>query len=183
MRIQLSLARGAGVLSVGLIVGACAPLTSSGGSSTQAASRPAAGAQAQPSAKPAVKPTAAPASSASGVYTVTFGVGNRIGRLGAVQFEASAKGGADWQGAAATVACRNVSGAAMMACNDKGGGKLSCAFVDQKGIGTPISLVTCRLSSSKPVAAGDFSVKVVDASSPDMKPAKASVVVTSVAGS
>jgi len=69
----------------------------------------------------------------------------------------------------------------MMACNDKGGGRLSCAFVDPKGVGTPIDLVACRLTSSKPVAAADFAIKVVDASSPDMKPAKASVVVRGVA--
>ena len=156
-------------------VAACGPLNSSSSSSgSRAPASPA------PVAKKPATPSA-PTASASGGYTVTFGVGNRIGRLGAVQFEASAKGGADWQGAAAQVSCRNASGASMMACNDKGGGKLSCAFVDAKGIGTPISLVSCRLSSSKPVSASDFAIKVVDASSPEMKPAKASVVVTSVA--
>ena len=138
---------------------------------------------ARPAPPPETKPAAAPAASGSGVYTVTFGVGNRAGRLGAVQFEARAKAGADWQGSGASVACRNSSGASMMACNDKGGGLLACAFVDAAGVSTPGSLVSCRIASSKPLAATDFSVKVVDASSPDMKPAKASVVITSVAGS
>jgi hypothetical protein len=138
---------------------------------------------ARPAPTPETRPAAAPAASGSGVYTVTFGVDNRAGRLGAVQFEARVGAGADWQGAGASVSCRNSSGASMMACNDKGGGVLSCAFVDTAGVSTPCSLVTCRIVSPKPIAASDFKIKVVDASSPDMKPAKASVVVTSVAGS
>jgi hypothetical protein len=162
------------ILVVLAVLVACGPLNSSSSSP----GKDGVGARVPgPAARPA---PSAPTPSASGGYTVTFGVGNRVGRLGAVQFEASAKGGADWQGSAASVSCRNASGAAMMACNDKGGGKLSCAFVDAKGIGTPIALVSCRLSSSKPVAPSDFAIKVVDASSPDMKPAKASVVVSSV---
>ena len=156
---------------------ALALVSASCGALTTSPSAPPAKAGASAASKPA-PPTAPPAASKSGTYTVTFGVANRVGRLGAVQFEATVKG--DWQGAAASVQCRNVSGAAMMACNDKGGGHLSCAFVDPKGLATPLSLVTCRLASSKPVAASDFSVKVVDASSPDMKPARASVAVTSV---
>jgi hypothetical protein len=166
-------------VSLGLIVAACSSLASSGGSKTAAAARP----TQTPNPSPASPRAAAPTTSASGGYVVTFGVSNRVGRLGAVQFDASAKGGADWQGTAASVACRNLSGASMMACNDKGGGRLSCAFVDANGIGTPLALVTCRISSSKPLAASDFTVKVVDASSPAMKPAKATVVVTSIAGS
>jgi hypothetical protein len=123
--------------------------------------------------------TSAPAASASGNYSVTLGVTSRSGRLGAVQFDARIKGG-DWQGSGGSVACRNVSGAAMLACNDKGGGTLSCALIDQGGIATPNALVVCGLSSSKPIAAADFSVKVVDASTPAMKPAKATVAVTKI---
>jgi hypothetical protein len=164
-------------LSVVLLsaVAACGPIASSSSSKPASPAAPAATKSAAPSKGAA--PSAAPKASTSGGYTVTFGVGNKVGRLGAVQFEVTAKGGADWQGAAASVGCRNVSGASMMACNDKGGGRLSCAFVDQRGVGTPIDLVVCKLTSSKPVAASDFAIKVVDASSPEMKPAKASVVV------
>jgi hypothetical protein len=70
----------------------------------------------------------------------------------------------------------------MMACNNKGGGLLSCALIDPKGIATPKELVTCRFGASKPVGVGDFSVKVTDASGPDMKPVGVSVVVTRVTG-
>jgi hypothetical protein len=167
------------VLTFACAISACGPLAASSSSKKSASPAPAPTKTAAPST--AAAPTAAPTVSASGGYTVTFGVGNKVGRLGAVQFEVTAKGGADWQGSAASVGCRNVSGASMMACNDKGGGRLSCAFVDQKGVGTPIDLVVCKLTSSKPVSAGDFAIKVVDASSPDMKPAKASVVVRSIA--
>jgi hypothetical protein len=159
------------VATLGVVLAACGPLAAT--TTKQTASRP-------PAESAPAMPKAPATAGTSGAYTVTFGVGNRVGRLGAVQFEATTKGSADWQGAAASVACRNVSGAAMMACNDKGGGRLSCAFVDQKGIGTPVSLVSCRIASAKPIAASDFAIKVVDASSPDMKPARASVVVTAV---
>ena len=168
-------------LTAGCVLAACGPLASTTTAPKQTANRPPATASRAPAPTNApATPSAPAAASASGGYTVTFGVSNRVGRLGAVQFEATAKGSADWQGAAASVACRNVSGAAMMACNDRGSGRLSCAIIDQKGIATPMSLVSCRISAAKSLAAGDFAVKVVDASSPDMKPAKPSVVVTAV---
>lgn len=165
-------------LTLACAIAACGPLATSSSSKKPASPAPAPTKTAAPSK--AATPSTAPTASASGGYTVTFGVGNKVGRLGAVQFEVTAKGGADWQGSAASVGCRNVSGASMMACNDKGGGRLSCAFVDQKGVATPTDLVVCKLTSSKPVAASDFAIKVVDASSPEMKPAKASVVVRGV---
>ncbi len=178
------------LLTLVVFAAGCSGMSSSGSSggteanraSAQPKSVPPANAPARAKSAPAkVAPTAkTPTASASAGYAVTFGVTSRAGRLGAVQFEANAKGSADWQGAGASVACRNASGASMLACNDKGGGLLSCAFVDAKGIGTPVSLVTCGVSSSKPLAASDFSVKLVDASSPDMKPAKPSVGVTAV---
>ena len=170
-------------LVAALVVSGCAG-SQSGGSST-AASAPAqktATRAKTPSAAPAKAPAAAPAAaSASGAYSVTFGISARTSRLGAVQFDARTKSGS-WQGAGASVACRNVSGAAMMACNNKGGGLLSCALIDQKGIATPKDLVTCRVTASKAVGAADFSVKVTDASNPDMKPVGVSVVVTRVTG-
>jgi hypothetical protein len=148
------------------------------GSSTQTTST-----HAQAPSRPAAAaaPSAAAASSASGVYSVTFGIRARTSRLGAVQFDAKAKGPGSWQGSGGAVACRNVSGAAMMACNNKGGGLLSCALIDPKGIATPKDLVTCRFASGQSIGAGDFSVKVTDASNPDMKPVSVSVAVTHVA--
>lgn len=176
---QRSVSRALLSLTAGFVLAACSSLGSTAAPKQTATSAPAASRAPAPTKAPAT-PSAPAAASASGGYTVTFGVGNRIGPLGAVQFEAIAKGSADWQGAAASVACRNISGAAMMACNDRGSGRLSCAFIDQKGIATPVSLVSCRISAAKALAAGDFAVKVIDASSPDMKPAKPSVVVTAV---
>lgn len=163
------------VVVAALVASGCAGLQT-GSPSTPAqktATRPKA-----PTTAPAPAPTAA---SASGAYSVTFGISARTSRLGAVQFDARAKSG-NWQGAGASVSCRNVSGAAMMACNNKGGGLLSCALIDPNGIATPKDLVTCRIAASKAVGAGDFSVKVTDASSPAMKPVGVSVVVTRVSG-
>lgn len=146
-----------------------------GGTSTRA--------NAPSTATAAPAPSATLASSASGTYAVTFGIRARTGVLGAVQFDARSKAGGSWQGAGGAVACRNISGAAMMACNNKGGGLLSCALIDPKGIATPKDLVTCRLVSGKAVSAGDVAVKVTDASKPDMKAVDVSVVVTQVAAS
>jgi hypothetical protein len=171
------------VVVAALIATGCAGLQTGG--SSKAASAPAQKTAARPKAPataPASAPSAAPAAaSASGAYSVTFGITGRTSRLGAVQFDARAKSG-NWQGAGASVSCRNVSGAAMMACNNKGGGLLSCALIDPNGIATPKDLVICRVSASKAIGAGDFSVKVTDASSPDMKPVGTSVVVTRVTG-
>jgi hypothetical protein len=170
------------VVVAALIASGCAGLQTGG--SSKAASAPAQKTATRPKAPataPAPAPSAAPAAaSASGTYSVTFGISARTSRLGAVQFDARAKSGA-WQGAGASVSCRNVSGAAMMACNNKGGGLLSCALIDPNGIATPKDLVTCRIGAGNAVGAGDFSVKVTDASSPAMKPVGVSVVVTRVA--
>lgn len=141
-------------------------------------------AKTQPAARAA--PTTAPASAAvqkkgSGAYSVTFGIRARTSHLGAVQFDARAKGAGNWQGSGGAVACRNISGAAMMACNNKGGGMVSCALIDPKGIATPKDLVACRFISSKAVDAAEFTVKVTDASSPELNPVGVNVVVTRVA--
>lgn len=169
-------------LLAAVLVAGCAGLQSSGAGKTTSASAQSSGTRAKPpgTTSAAATPKAAPAASASGAYAVTFGIPSRTSRLGAVQFDARAKSGG-WQGAGASVACRNVSGAAMMACNNKGGGLLSCALIDPKGISTPKDLVICRVRASKAVGAGDFSVKVTDASGPDMRPVGVSVVVTRVA--
>jgi len=156
-------------LAAALCVTACGAMQSSGSGKTAGVTPP----------KTTPKP---PPTSASGVYSVTFGVSARTSRLGAVQFDAKAKSSGGWQGAGASVACQNISGAAMMACNNKGGGLLSCALIDQNGIATPRDLVTCRFTAAKPVGAGDFSVKVTDASSPDMKPVNVNIAVTKVTG-
>lgn len=171
------------VVVAALIASGCAGFQTGGSSTTASTPAQKTGTRSKPTATaPASAPSAPPAAaSASGAYSVTFGISARTSRLGAVQFDARAKSG-NWQGAGASVSCRNVSGAAMMACNNKGGGLLSCALIDPNGIAPPKDLVTCRISASKAVGAGDFSVKVTDASSPAMKPVGVSVVVTRVAG-
>ena len=169
-------------LAAVLALGGCAGLQPGGAS--KASTKPAQKTATRPKAPsaPAAAPASTPVSSASGGYAVTFGISARTSRLGAVQFDARARGAGSWQGAGAKVACRNVSGAAMMACNNKGLGLLSCALIDPKGIGTPKDLVSCSFHSSKAISAGDFTVKVTDASSPDMKPVGVSVAVTRVTG-
>lgn len=160
-----------------LLLSGCSPTSPLGGGASHSAPQRA---TSRDPAKASGGPEAAgaPAASASGRYSVTFAVTSRSGRLGAVQFDARASG--DWQGTGGSVACRNVAGAAMMACNDKGGGLLTCALIDQGGIPTPKRLVVCSLSSSKPVSAGAISVRVVDASTPGMKPASPTVSVAEV---
>jgi hypothetical protein len=116
----------------------------------------------------------------AGSYSVTLGVTNRAGRLGALQFDVRTKGKGGWRGSGGSVACRNVSGAGMMACNNKGRGLLSCALVDEAGIATPTDLVVCKATSSGRLTVEDFDVKVVDATAPDVRPVKATVSVTKV---
>lgn len=124
--------------------------------------------------------TAASIASSAGVYVVTFAVASRSGRLGAVQFEATPATGRSWRTTAGKVVCRNLSSAAMHACNTKGGATLTCALVDLKGIGTPSELVSCDLESAGEVSAADLTVEVIDASDPQAKPADVEVTVTKV---
>jgi hypothetical protein len=120
-----------------------------------------------------------PASSRSGVYAVTFGVRGG-GRLGAIQFEARPRKAGRWQGRGADVACANVAGAGMHACNQKSNGVLSCGLIDTNGIPASSDLVRCVFESDTPVSAGDFSIRVVDASNTATKPVRAEVLVTRV---
>ena len=70
--------------------------------------------------------------------------------------------------------------ASLHACNDKKGGSLSCAVVDTTGFAGPTALMECSFKSRNAVSAGDFSVRVVDASGPDLAPVDARVVVAGV---
>jgi hypothetical protein len=150
-----------------LVLPGCAELSSGNFGGTQSTSTP------SPSdGKPA---TAGP----SGAYAVTLGVKNNAGRLGAIQFTARARGAGSWQGAGANVACTNLTGRSMHACNGNGS-ELSCGLIDTNGISTPTDLVTCTFKSSAAVSSVDFSVQVVDATNTATKPVKADVVVTKV---
>jgi hypothetical protein len=120
------------------------------------------------------------ATSALGVYAVTFGVRSGGGRLGAIQFEARPRHSGRWQGRGAKVACANITGAAMHACNEKSNGVLTCGLIDTNGIPASSDLVRCVFESDTPVSASDFSVRVVDASNTATKPVHAEVLVTRV---
>ena len=128
------------------------------------------------------KPEASSAktTSASGVYSVTFGVRSGAGKLGAVQFDARPRAGGQWQGSGAKVACATLVGSSMTACNEKGGGLLSCGLINPNGFAVPADLVRCDFQSKTPVAPSDFSVKVVDSSDTAAKPVGAYVLVTSI---
>jgi hypothetical protein len=158
------------VATTASLAAGCSDLGSAVGVSSSQSSAP---------APAAAGPSGAKTSSKSGVYAVTFGVKGGAGTLGAVQFDASAKGGGHWQGDGAKVDCTNLVKSAMHACNEKGP-VLSCGLIDTKGFATPVDVVTCRFASSAPVASGDFSVKTVDASNTASKPVRAQVVVTAV---
>ena len=128
----------------------------------------------------ASQPDDTPATSQSGAYAVTFGVRSGGGRLGAIQFEARPRKSGRWQGRGAKVACANITGAAMHACNEKGNGVLSCGLIDTNGIPASSDLVRCVFESDAPVSPADFSIRVVDASNTAPKPVSADVVVTRV---
>jgi len=151
---------------------ACAATTTSSGSSARSGAATTSSALATRAV--ATKAVAGPA-------TITFGVTSRSGRLGAVQFDARAAG-ISWAGAGKSVACRNISGAAMHACNDKGGGLLTCAVIDPKGFGSPTNLVSCDLESAGGVDASAFSIKVIDASDAKANAASVTVGVTNLTG-
>ena len=157
------------IIGVAFATASCSELASStgfGNTGTQA--RP------QPSASQPAADTGAKTSSASGVYAITFGV--RSGsKLGAVQFDA--RGSGDWQGSGDKVACSSLVSGSMHACNDKGGGVLSCGLINTSGIPGGADLVRCDFASKSPVSAGDFSVRVIDASNTATKPVSANVVV------
>jgi hypothetical protein len=114
-------------------------------------------------------------------YGVLFEVGPTSGPIGALQIEVKYLGetGA-WLGSHAGVACREFIDASLSACNDKGGGLLSCAFVDTSGFTGPTDLMECSFKSRDAVEAGLFNVEVVDASTPQLEPIDVHVVVSNV---
>jgi hypothetical protein len=114
-------------------------------------------------------------------YGVRFELAQTSGPLGALQFDVNYSGGSGgWLGAGGGAACTWLVSAAIHACNDKRGGDLTCALVDTNGIAGPLALMECTFKSRNSVAAGDFSVRVTDASTPDLEPADARVFVSGV---
>jgi hypothetical protein len=114
-------------------------------------------------------------------YGIRFDVGPTDGPIGALQIEVDHTGTSGaWLGAKAGVACRWMVSASLHACNDKGGGKLSCAVVDTTGFTGPTGLMECSFKSKNAVSASDFTVDVVDASSPGLEPIDVRVVVAGV---
>jgi hypothetical protein len=114
-------------------------------------------------------------------YGVRFDLAPTPGPLGALQFDINYTGGSGgWLGAGGGAGCTWLVSAAIKACNDKRGGDLTCALVDTSGITGPATLIECIFKSRNSVAAGDFSVRVTDASTPDLQPADARVFVSGV---
>jgi len=114
-------------------------------------------------------------------YGVRFDLAATQGPLGALQFDVKYHGGSGgWLGAGGGAACTWLVSAAIHACNDKRGGDLTCAVVDTNGVSGPAGLMECSFKSRNSVAAGDFSVNVTDASTPDLNPADARVFVSGV---
>jgi hypothetical protein len=114
-------------------------------------------------------------------YGVRFDLAQTSGPLGALQFDVNYSGGSGgWLGAGGGADCTWLVSVAIKACNDKRGGDLTCALVDTTGITGPLALMECTFKSRNSVAAGDFSVRVTDASTPDLQPADARVFVSGV---
>lgn len=121
------------------------------------------------------------AATGSDKYSVTVGISSNSGKVGAVQFNVRTTSSGGFDGQRDKVACSNVSGAAMLACNNKGAPGLSCAAIDPEGITTPVGLVRCDFLVDGSLSASDFSVEVVDASNPAMEAVEIEVSVTDVA--
>jgi hypothetical protein len=114
-------------------------------------------------------------------YGVRFDLASTSAPLGALQFDVDYHGGSGgWLGAGGGADCRWLIQAALHACNDKRGGSLTCALVDTNGFAGPTALMECSFKSRNSVAAGDFAVRVTDASDPALNPADARVIVSGV---
>jgi len=114
-------------------------------------------------------------------YGVRFDLAQTSSPLGALQFDVNYSGGSGgWLGAGGGADCTWLVSVAIKACNDKRGGDLTCALVDTTGITGPVALMECTFKSRNSVAAGDFSVRVTDASTPDLQPTDARVFVSGV---
>jgi hypothetical protein len=123
-------------------------------------------------------------SGATMTYTVSFDLEATDGPLGALQFDVEyrGRGGAAWVSTGGAAWCRWIVQAALHACNDKRGGDLTCAVVDTGGFTGPGPLVECSLiAADDSLTSDDFVVEVIDASSPNLDPMEAAVVVSSVA--
>ena len=116
-------------------------------------------------------------------YTVSFDLEATEEPLGALQFDVEYRGSGDagWVGAGRGAACRFIIQAAIHACNDKRGGKLTCAAVDTGGFTGPTPLLECEFrAADDALTVDDFAVEVTDASTPNLVPVDAEVRVSAV---
>jgi hypothetical protein len=100
-------------------------------------------------------------------YDITVGVTRGAGKLAALQFDVRYTGDGAWLGSAGSVVCSTHPRVALATYNDRGGSWLSAAMIDLEGFDAVGPITTCRLKSSDAADAGDFSVTVIDASTPD----------------
>jgi hypothetical protein len=114
-------------------------------------------------------------------YDVVISVTSDSGPVSALQLDINHLGSSGgWQGAGSKANCQELVSANMRACNDKGRGRISCALIDVGGFPTPTDVLSCVFKTGGTVSMSDFSVQVVDASSPDMGQIDVDVRVTSV---
>ena len=114
-------------------------------------------------------------------FTVVFEVGPTSSPIGALQFEVAPVGQTGgWIGVRADLDCEWLVEYDLAACNDKGGGHLSCAYVDTGGLVAPAPLLECGYASFDEVTAESFEIEVVDASAPSLEPLDVRVAVSSV---
>lgn len=100
-------------------------------------------------------------------YDVQVGVTSGAGLLAALQFDVRFTGEGGWQGSAGGVVCSTHPQVALATYNDVGRGWLRAAMIDITGFDAVGPISTCRFQSNDTVTAGDFSVSVIDASTPD----------------
>jgi hypothetical protein len=115
-------------------------------------------------------------------FEVLFALEVSVQPLGALQFDVRYLGrSGDWAGAGAGASCAWLLDADLHACNDKGGGEMTCAVVDPEGFRGPIDLMRCGFRSNDEVEVEDFRVRVTDASTPWLAPVRATVIVSDAA--
>jgi hypothetical protein len=102
-------------------------------------------------------------------YDVTVAVVSDSGVLGALQFDVRHLGvSGGWVGAGGSVDCTPEVEAALTSFNDRGAGRLSAAFVDLEGFGTPTDVATCRFRTREPLDTESFDAMATDASGPSL---------------
>lgn len=114
--------------------------------------------------------------------TVTAGVTESVGTLGALQFDLvhTGESGA-WEGQLADVACTWLVSGGVTACNGRDGGKeVSCALAAVGGFSTPSPIISCTFNGPSGTSPGDFRVNVVDASTPKFDRTPVEMAVTEV---